>query len=182
LSKTDDELSVNLHLTGHHFLALGNGNEQQANDAQLAATTSDHGFAAPVSSVEELVDRYARARVWDNECEDFNPDTFEKDAESHIKNFGIDKLGAIVGIQGNETRQVVVKNVALFTEVHFVRDPFTLKTISVSTEDMKQDMVRRGFDAIMVDHITDPMALPMAPDAPTASARKDLGEIPREHS
>jgi hypothetical protein len=147
----------------------------EQNDAQSAATTRNHGGSvAPVSSVEELCDRYAEARVWDDEFDNFNPDTFEKDAESHIKNFEIDKLGAVTGIQGTEIRQVVVKNVALFNEVHFIRDPFTLKTISVSTADMKQDMVRRGFDAIMVNHVTDPMALPMAPDAPTASARKDL--------
>jgi hypothetical protein len=41
---------------------------------------------------------------------------------------------------------------------------------------MKQDMVHHGLDAIMVDHDTDLMAPPMAPDAPTASARNDLGE------
>jgi hypothetical protein len=41
---------------------------------------------------------------------------------------------------------------------------------------MKQDMVHHGFDATMVDHDMDLMAPPMTPDAPTASARKDLGE------
>jgi hypothetical protein len=61
----------------------------------------------PRSSIKELVDWYAQARVWDNEFDNFNPDTFEKDSESHIKKIEMDKLWAIVGIQGNETRQVV---------------------------------------------------------------------------
>jgi hypothetical protein len=84
-------------------------------------------------------------------------------------------LGAIngSGVQENEKRQVVVKNVALFTDVHFVRDISFLKTYySVSTDKMKQELVHRGFEEIKVDHITDNLALPMAPDAPTGTTTR----------
>jgi hypothetical protein len=180
LSNTDDELSVGL--THHQLLAMETNSEQEAAATTTRTTTRD--LFAPVSSVEALCDQYVQGRVWDEEFDKFNPDTFEKDSLSHIKNYEIDKLGAVTGRLGSEERQVIVKNVALFNEVHFIRDPFTLKTISVSTADMQQDMVRRGFDAIMVDHVTDPMALPMAPDAPTGSAsrKEDLpDETPPTH-
>jgi hypothetical protein len=94
---------------------------------------------------------------------------------SMSKEFEIDKLGAIngSGVQGNEKRQVVVKKVALFTDMHFVHDPSSLKTYSVSTDKMKQELISHGFEENTVDHITDKnLALPMAPDAPTGTTTR----------
>jgi hypothetical protein len=93
-------------------------------------------------------------------------------------------LGAIngSGVQGNEKRQAVVKNVALFTDVHFVRDISSLKTYSVSTDKMKQELVHCGFKEIKVDHITDNLALPMAPDAPTGTTTKGFNKSGRSNS
>jgi hypothetical protein len=36
-------------------------------------------------------------RPWDTKFDNSNPDSLEKDAEVHIKNFETDKLGAIDG-------------------------------------------------------------------------------------
>jgi hypothetical protein len=105
---------------------------------------------------------------------------------SMSKNFEIDKLGAIngSGVQGNERRQVVVKKVALFTDMHFVHDTsyvhdiFSLKTYSVSTDKMKQEVVCHGFKEIKVDHITDKnLALPMAPDVPTGTTKRATASL-----
>ncbi len=80
-------------------------------------------------------------------------------------------MGAINGfeVQGNEKRQVIVKNVALFTDVHFVRDPSSLKTYSVSTDKRKEALIHCGFKEFKVDYIMDNLTLSMAPDVPTGT-------------
>jgi hypothetical protein len=56
------------------------------NNTQLAAMTRDHGFGTQVSSIKELVDWYACARVWDNEFDALTP-TLLKRMQSLISDF-----------------------------------------------------------------------------------------------
>jgi hypothetical protein len=71
-------------------------------------------------------------------------------------------LGAINGsrVEEYEKRQVVVKNVAIFTDVHFACDPSSLKAYSVS-----------------IDDSTVNLALPMAPDVPTVTTTRDATSL-----
>lgn len=119
----------------------------------------------PSGTIDELLDALTVTRDWDKEFGDFNPDTFEMDAACHVTKYGINKHGAIAGagVTNQAKQPVVLEQVALFKDVFFFVNPFTNKVTSVSTEAMRDEMVRRGFRQILVDHITDPSCLPDPP-------------------
>jgi hypothetical protein len=136
-------------------------------DSATRSTLQQGGFG-PVSSVDELLDRFVETRLWDKEGDEFNPDTFEKDAAEHIKNYEIDKFGAIggPGISDASKNPIIIQNVALYLDVHFFQDRTSLKIYSVNSEGMRRKMKRRGFCEVLVTHLTDPQDLPKRPDEP----------------
>jgi hypothetical protein len=139
-----------------------------------ATSTLRQGGFGPVSSVDELLDRLVVTRLWDKEGDEFNPDTFEKNAAEHVKNYEISKFGAIggPGILDVSKNPIVIQNVALYMDVHFFQDRTSLKMYSVNSEGMKREMTRRGFSEVLVTHLTDPHDLPRSPDTPQETASR----------
>ena len=118
----------------------------------------------PIATITECISRLNVSRSWHGNK--VGEAEFERDAKAHAEKYNLKKHA--LSASSNEsagTTQVIVQNVATFKDVVFLRDIGSGAIHSVVTEDMKAEMIRRGFEVVYVTHHTDATTLPM----PTAT-------------
>jgi hypothetical protein len=113
------------------------------------------GFGA-VLTVDELLDRLVETSLWDKEGDDFNPDTFEKDAAEHIKNYEISEFGVIggPGISDASKNPIIIQNVALYMDAFFFQNRTSLKNYSVCSDANDRDCLKLAVSIVLSHNIS----------------------------
>jgi len=129
----------------------------------------------PITTIAECVSRLKLSRSWHGNK--VGEAEFERDAKAHAQKYDL-KRHAPSATSNNVSAgptQVVVQNVATFKDVVFLRDIGSGAVHSVVTDDMKNEMIRRGFEVVYVTHHTDATTLPMP--SSTATAPQTVNDI-----
>jgi hypothetical protein len=128
----------------------------------------------PITTIAECVSRLKLSRPWHGNK--VGEAEFERDAKEHAEkhNFKKHAPSSSNNVRAGPT-QVVVQNVATFKDVVFLRDVGSGAIHSVVTEEMKNEMIRRGFEVVYVTHHTDATTLPMP--SSTAAGPQTVNDI-----
>lgn len=129
----------------------------------------------PITTIAECVSRLQVSRSWHGNK--VGEAEFERDAKAHAEKYDLKRHAPSASKNNVSTgpTQVVVQNVATFKDVVFLRDVGSGAVHSVVTEDMKDEMIRRGFEVVYVTHHTDATTLPMP--SSTAAGPRTVGAI-----
>jgi hypothetical protein len=127
------------------------------------ATSTDDGIVptTPVGSIDELCDLFVAKRGWHKaRKKDFDISDFQEDSSSHYKTYGIkeDTTGFIIP----PAPTIVIQQCATLKDNTFLRNPITGKVITVNTNILREQMVKRGWEVLLVDHYFDAGSLPPA--------------------
>ena len=117
----------------------------------------------PITTIAECVSRLQVSRSWHGNK--VGEAEFERDAKAHAEKYDLKRHAPSASKNNVSTgpTQVVVQNVATFKDVVFLRDVGSGAVHSVVTEDMKDEMIRRGFEVVYVTHHTDATTLSSSP-------------------
>lgn len=159
--------SVSFTSSDNSLSSDNNNNSQGRSTSTANVVTQD---------LDEVLRRFC---VRDEKCcgsGPFNGDTFKRKSQEYIKEHGLaEKHWVLLGgnVQGNAPTQLVIQTAATFKENYFFQGPVSGRTFSVASAAMAEEMKRRNFIEVQVDHFTDPTKCPEA-EAPEGDSNVDV--------